>query len=565
MTAQAGQLPAAARPPISTWNRIYGLGSVYAKTLRDSRLSFIIVAGVLGSLMLTSAIGFGQAYSTLASRQQLAALVQGLPPVMAGIYGDPFPANITSLGGSIAWKSGGSFGLIAALWSLFALSGTLAGEARRGSLEFVAATPLGKRRIAMEKVAAHVTVMTLVVIVMAATTYFSAAAFGALPQDRISLEASIAFALWIGLVGLAAGSLAFAVSPFVGRAASAGIAGVIVVIGYFVNGYQGSVPAFAGPANLTWWGWTAHFQPLAGSFNWIDLLPLLMVPVILLPVGVEAFTRRDLGQTARIPWPGMPRWTLGLGNPLTRSLGERLPLAIAWGIGIAIAGFVLGAAAHSFGQELAKQAPEVMKVFESVFPNIDFTSAAGFLQLTFVQFGVIFAGFAAATLVAGWASDERSGRAEMLLAAPLRRFPWFVKSGLGVLAAVVVMTVVIAIGIGIGASIGGGDVLTPVLGTAALGVYAAALCGIGFVFGGLVGTGFAGEIVAGIVILTFLIDIVVPALKLPDWLHQLALTAHFGQPMVGNWDIGGLVLMLVLALGGLALGAWGLQRRDLAK
>ena len=28
------------RPPISTWSRIYGLGSVYAKTLRDSRLSF---------------------------------------------------------------------------------------------------------------------------------------------------------------------------------------------------------------------------------------------------------------------------------------------------------------------------------------------------------------------------------------------------------------------------------------------------------------------------------------------------------------------------------------------
>jgi ABC-2 type transport system permease protein len=565
MTAQAGQLPQASRTPISTWSRIYGLGSVYAKTLRDSRLSFIIVAGTLAILMLTSAIGFGEAYATLASRQQLAKLVADLPPVLTGIYGNPFPMNITSLGGSIAWKSGGSFGLITALWSLFALSGTLAAEARRGSLDFVAATPLGKRRIATEKVAAHITAMTLVAIIVALTTYVSAAAFGTLPDDSISLEASIAFGLWVGLVGLASGAVAFALSPFLGRAASAGIAGVIVVIGYFVNGYQGSVPAFAGPANLTWWGWTAHFQPLAGSYNWIDLLPLLLVPVILLPVGIVAFTRRDLGATSRIPWPGMPRWTLGLGSPLTRSLGERLPIAIAWGIGIAIAGFVLGAAASSFGDELAKQAPEVMKVFQQVFPNIDFGTAAGFLQLTFVQFGIIFAGFAAATLIAGWASDEASGRAEMLLAAPLRRVPWVVQSGLGVLAAVVVMTIVIAIGIGFGASVGGGGIATPVVGTAALGLYAAALCGIGFAVGGIFGAGFAGEIVAGIVILTFLIDLVVPALKLPDWMHQLALTAHFGQPMVGNWDVGGIVLMLVFAFGGLALGAWGVQRRDLAK
>ena len=106
----------------------------------------------------------------------------------------------------------------------------------------MAATPLGKRRIAVEKVAAHVTVMALVAIIVALTTYVSASAFGTLPDDAISLEASIAFGLWVGLVGLASGAVAFALSPFVGRAASAGIAGVIVVIGYFVNGYQGSVP-----------------------------------------------------------------------------------------------------------------------------------------------------------------------------------------------------------------------------------------------------------------------------------------------------------------------------------
>ena len=83
--------------------------------------------------------------------------------------------------------------------------------------------------------------------------------------------------------------------------------------------------------------------------------------------------------------------------------------------------------------------------------------------------------------------------------------------------------------------------------------------------GGLVRTSWAGEVVALLVIVTFLIDLVVPALRWPDWLHQLALTSHLGQPMVGLWDGPGMVLCLALAFGGLALGAWGIARRDVQR
>ena len=63
-------------------------------------------------------------------------------------------------------------------------------------------------------------------------------------------------------------------------------------------------------------------------------------------------------------------------------------------------------------------------------------------------------------------------------------------------------------------------------------------------------------------IITYLIDLLVPALHLPDGVHQLALTAHLGQPMVGVWDAAAVVACRVLAAGGLALGAVGLARRD---
>jgi hypothetical protein len=51
----------------------------------------------------------------------------------------------------------------------------------------------------------------------------------------------------------------------------------------------------------------------------------------------------------------------------------------------------------------------------------------------------------------------------------------------------------------------------------------------------------------------------------PDWFHQLALTAHVGQPMIGQWDVAGVVACLVIGIGGILLGAWGVTRRDIAR
>ena len=549
----------------SAWSRIYGFGSVYAKTLRDSRLAFIIVAGLVGSLLLSSGAAFGEAYATPESRAALAALVASLPPALAGVYGNPFPVNVATLGGSIAWKTGASLGLLVSLWSILALSGTLASEARRGSLELVAVTPLGMRRIALEKLAANLTVLGLIVAVTAVCAWLAGAAFATLPGDEIPWSAAIGYAAWVGLVALASGSVAFALAPLVGRGAAAGIAGAIMLGGYLINGYQAAVPAFAGLANLTWFGWTVHHQPLAGSPAPASLIPVALVAIVLLTVGVEAFARRDLGATTRIPWPSFPEALLGLGGPAGRSFGERLPVGLAWGIGMGLYAFVIGAAAKALGDSMTSLSPDTLAIVQAMFPNIKLDSAGGFLQLAFVFFGFILAGFAAATLVSGWASDEGSGRLDSLLTTPLARGRWAVSGGLGVYAVLAVLTAILALGIGAGAAIGGGDIVTPVVGTVVLGLYAAALAGIGLAVGGVLRTSFAGEIVAAIVILTFVIDLIAPALKLPDWVHQLALTAHMGQPMIGVWDPVGMVVCSVLAIGGLVLSGWGLRRRDIAR
>ncbi len=566
MSAGLGHAPAAGgRTVISPFSRVYGLGTVYAKTLRDSRLAVLIMGGLMGILLISAGVAFGQGYATAASREDLKNLVASLPPAMAGVYGNPFPAAIETLGGSIGWKTGPSLGLMASLWSILALSGTLAGEARRGSLEFVAVAPMGMRRIALEKLAAHLTGMAIVLVVVAISAVV-AGSFGALPGDEISPLAGIGFAAWIGVVALAAGSIAFALSPLVGRGASAAIAGAVMLVGYFANGYQAAVPAFAPLANVTWFGWTTHHQPLAGQYDWPSLVPGALLAIVLFVVGVVAFSRRDMGVTVHVPWPSMPAGALGLGGPVGRSFGERLPGAMWWGIGIGILGFLFGAAALSFSDALDKLSPETFSMFKQIFPTIDLQDGSGaFLQLAFVTFGLILAGFAAATLVGGWASDENSGRLEMLLAGPMSRLRWGLAGGLGVFASIVLMTAMVMVGILLGSLVAGGDVLTPVAGTIVIGLYALALAGIGLAVGGLLGTGFAGEAVAAVVIVTFLLDLLVPALELPDWIRQLALTSHLGQPMVGIWDWPGMIGCVVIAGAGLVIGAWGMGRRDVAR
>ncbi len=207
------------------------------------------------------------------------------------------------------------------------------------------------------------------------SAWIAGAAFATLPGDEIPWSAAIGFAAWIGVVALACGSVAFALAPLVGRGASAALAGVVLLVGYFANGYQAAVPLFAPLANVTWFGWTVHHQPLGGEYDWASSIPGAVVAVVLMAIGVILFSRRDLGVTSRIPWPSLPSGLLGLHGPIGRSFGERFPLAIWWGIGVGLMGFIFGAAAWSFSETLQGLSPDTSPSSRTSSPTS--TSRAG--------------------------------------------------------------------------------------------------------------------------------------------------------------------------------------------
>ena len=565
MAANAGapRIPVATTfPPIPLRKRLYGLGSIFGKTIRDSRLSFIIAAGMFGGLALVMGAAIGTVFPTPEARIEVNKLVNSMPASMVNLFGNAslMGAKLGTLGGYVTWKYGAMFSLGTAFWSILALSGTLAGEAARGSLDIVATSPFGKRRIALEKLAAHLVLMWLAMLVVAVMLTVSSNAFGtAALGDQIPFGAALGFAVWVGTMAMCFGGIAFALAPLLGRAGSAAIASLAMMLLWVASGLETGGPLEA----ISPFHWTVTHIPLVGLYDWVGVLAVGVLGVVFLVIGLELFNRRDLGVTSGLSLPSLPADVLGVRGPVSRAFGDQLPRALSWAIGLAIWGALLASLAGPFADLVAKD-PSMGLMFKQIFPGFDFTTAGSWLQL-YLELFLIAAGFAAATFVAKWASDETSGRLEMVLATPLARARWVVAGAIGALLAVAVMTAGFALGIGLGAAAINGVTVDAILGTLAMGLVAAAMVGVGVAVGGLWRTSLAAEITAIVVVVTYLIDLLAPALNLPNWFHQLALTSHLGTPMIGVWDPVGIVACVVIAVGGIALGAWGVTRRDIAR
>jgi ABC-2 type transport system permease protein len=207
--------------------------------------------------------------------------------------------------------------------------------------------------------------------------------------------------------------------------------------------------------------------------------------------------------------------------------------------------------------------PQIVALVHIIYPDIDFSQPSGILQLTFFGFGSLMLSLAGASFLAGWSADEGRGRLAVVMSVPVTRFRWMLSSGAGVLAAVGVVTLTLAVIVTVAVWTQAGELSKPLAGTLIVGLAAAGFTGIGLAVGGLVRASLAAPAAGFVAIATFVLDTIGAALKLPDAVLQLSIFKHLGQPMVGVYDATGIIAAAVLAVGGLLLGAFGLQRRDL--
>ncbi len=569
-------------------SRIYGLGSVFGKTLRDSSRVAIGLGLLIGFLNVITAATIADQFATAADRALFAAQMQALPAIFQGLIGEPI--NILTLPGFISWRLVGFLPIMLGFYSIVALTGTLAGEAASGTLELILSTPVSRVRLALQKYAAHVVAVAVAMALVAIVTWVGNAAFATLPEDSLSiLDAFGEFGL-VALLALLAGSIGFALAPLLGRGVAAGVAAIYLFGSYAVNGFADLVPGFDVLRLGSMFYWTANHRPMAGVYDWPAVAGVAALVVVLAAIGILLFQRRDLGATValggrlrragvvgEVPVGRLPvrvlrrawhligsasvgRWSLK--GPGLRSLGERLPAGLAWGAGLGLYGFAIAVSAEQFAESITS-VPQIAEMIRQFYPDIDFSSAGGILQLAIFGFVALVAGVAAGTLVSGWASDERERRLEVVLSTPISRVSWFVRSALGLLLAVFAIGAVIGLAAGLGAAIAGDPPLAVFSGGLVIGLYAVALAGVGVLVFGLGWPQFAGAAVAGVTLAFYLIDLIGAILRLPDYVTDIALTRHLGEPMAGSYDWLGMALCVAVVVFGVAVGAWRFARRDL--
>ena len=363
---------------------------------------------------------------------------------------------------------------------------------------------------------------------------------------------------------LAAGGAAFATAPFLGRTRGLGVGLIVLFASYLIYGYSTLSPIIEALKPLSFFVWTAGHRPIAGVTDWPSVAALAAIDLALFAIGVFAFNRRDLGASANVGWLRLPSLPAGIAGPFSRQLADRFGIALAWGVGIGAYGILIVASADAFGKMISS-VPTLTAVIEAVYPGLDLTQPSALLQLTFFSFGSFILGLAGASFLAGWAGDEGRRRLEVVLSTPRSRASWAVRSGLGVLAAIGVVTVTIAVMIGIAIGSQGRDVVTPVVGVGILGLASAAFASVGLAAGGLFRLSWAAGVTAFLVIATLLIDTLGAALKLPDVILELSLYKHLGQPIAGIFDPVGIVVAVVMVVGGVAICAFGLTRRDIGR
>ena len=541
-----------------------GIGTVYGKTVRDSRRAALVVGGVAALFMFGAGAPYGAApeFSTVALRHQFIAGLTALPLALRGLLGEPI--NLETMGGFLSWRVGNFLPVLLGLWSVVALSGTLAGEAARGSLDLLAATPKGRRTIALEKLGGHVTAVTAAMLILAVAMWAVGAAFGSLPGDGIAVSDALGQALLYGLMMLAVGGVAFATAPYVGRSRALAFGLIALFASYLIYSYATLSPLIEALKPLSFFAWSAGHRPLAGVTDWASVALLAGIDVVLLGAGVVAFGQRDLGGTVNVAWLRLPSLPAGISGPFERQLADRAGVAVAWGLGIGLYGMLIVASAKDFSRSLGSL-PQIQALIHAIYPGIDLRQPSAVLQLTFFGFGSFIFGLAGASFLAGWASDEGRRRLEVVLSTPRARASWAARSGLGALAAIGVVTFIVALLIAIAVASQAGDLVAPVAGIGVLGLAAAGFAGVGLAVGGLVRASLAAGVSAFLVIATFLIDTLGAALKLPDPVLQLSIYKHLGQPMAGIFDPIGIAAATVMVIGGLVVCAIGLTRRDIGR
>jgi ABC-2 type transport system permease protein len=509
---------------------------------------------LFGVLIANEALGYHKNFPTLASRETFAHTL-GSNTGLTAIIG---PAqHVNTIGGFVAWRVFGLLIIVGAIWGMLAATRLLRREEDAGRWELF----LAGRTTRRQATAQAITGLAAGWLTLWALTAALTAIAGSQPSVGFSVSSSLFYATATtasAAMFLAVGALTSQLAPT--RRAANGLAA-----GFFALCYLIRMVADSG-TGLEWmrWvsplGWVENLRPLTGS------QPLALVPVAVLAAAatgaaVSIAGRRDLGVGVLTRSRSAEPSTWLLGSPVLLIIWLERWVALAWIGGLGALALIFGVVARSAAA--GNVAVEAIKQQLSRLGAHPGGAVEAWIGYEFLYLAALLA-FAVAGQISAARNEEAEGHLDNLLARRLSRSQWLAgRVGFGVALAVAAG---FAAGVGgwIGVTAGNSQVGMSAMLQAGLNITVPALfiLGVGTLLYGLVPR-LAAPLLYGLILWSFLIEIIGSSITSNQWLLDTAVLSHLGPvPATSlNWTV--IAWLVGLASVAALVGAAAFSRRDL--
>jgi ABC-2 type transport system permease protein len=522
-------------------------------TAKRAVRSAAVWGALFGLLVMNEALGYHTNFPTLASRE--AARIAGSNHGLTAVIG---PArHVDTIGGWMAWRTFGLLIIVGAIWGLLAATRLLRREEDAGRWELFLAGRTSRRHATAQAIAGLAAGWLVLWTLTAAFTVAS----GSRPKVDLSVSASLFYAT--GVTASAAMFLAIgALTSQLGstRRQANGLAAAAFGVSYLIRMVADSGTGLAWMRWASPLGWVENLRPFTGSQP-LALLPIFGLVAAAAGAAIVLAGRRDVGAGVLARRDVVKPNTRLLGGPVVVAVRLERWVALAWILGLAGLALIFGVTAVSVGNASGG----AMAVEQAVGRlGGQATGVTAWIGYEFLYIASLVA-FAAAGQISAVRNEEADGYLDNLLARRVSRASWL--AGRLGFAVVFVVIAGLATGIGgwIGLATGNSDIGIGTMVQAGLNVVAPALLvlGVGTLLYGLIPR-LAMPILYGVVLWSFLIEIVGSSITTNHWLLDTALLSHIGPvPATSvNWTpIAWLTgLGVIAALAGLA----AFDRRDLA-
>lgn len=540
--------------------------TIWSKTLREYRFAIVGWGIGLGLAVLLTMVYYG-------STGESARLAEAQYAQSFRFLGDPIAVGTTA--GYITWHTVGILPVALSIWTVLAGAWLVRGEEERRSLDLALVTAHSRARVLLEKIAAFVTALGGITLLIAAGTVG-----GEMGSDLpVDVWGALLLSVNVSLTALVFGMLALLFSQIVARrAVAAGLAGALVAISYLMNGTGRMIDHGEWLQRLTPLYYHDLSKPLIPGYgvNVGALLLLFAVSVALGVAGTALFVRRDIGGVA-FALPGLLRHgTLSQQAELARARRDvsvrsvglralRAELGItAWWIVVAVGVTVWLTLLARTMKDAVYQILQGSPGLAPILGAFDLRNDTGFIAaMLFFYLPVMLALFAM-MLAMAWPHDLDSGRAELGLSAPIPRWRMYLERFGAALVAMLLAPLAVGLTVIITARLAGltldvARVPAALLGLLAIEVVTAAAV---YSVAGWLRSAAVVAIIGTLIGVSYLADVLNPLIKLPEWVISLSIFHHFGSPLTQSPYWGDWLVMIVLAAILLALGALRFNSSD---